>query len=110
MSRPLLSPLSSSLTIAATPSAAPLQAAPPLAPMWRRKLRKFVGHHGLTLGVVVLVLIILTALFAPWLAPHDPYGQDVTQRLIPPVWHANALAPSHILASGDAVDPPGKSL
>lgn len=89
MSRPLLSPLSSSLTIAAMPSAADLQAAPAPTPMWRRKLHRFLGHHGLTLGVVVLALIMLTALFAPWLAPHDPYSQDVTQRLIPPVWHAN---------------------
>ncbi|MBF9266552.1 ABC transporter permease, partial [Paracidovorax cattleyae] len=31
-------------------------------------------------------LAVLAAVFAPCLAPHDPFAQDVTQRLIPPVW------------------------
>jgi peptide/nickel transport system permease protein len=53
---------------------------------WRRQLRRMLGHHGFTLGASVLVLVILAALLAPWLAPHDPYAQDVTLRLIPPVW------------------------
>ena len=35
----------------------------------------------------MLGLVVLAAVFAPWLAPHDPYAQDVTQRLIPPIWH-----------------------
>jgi peptide/nickel transport system permease protein len=80
--------MSSPLISVAMPSAAGLQAALAPIPLWRRKLRRFLGHHGLTLGTAMLVLIVLTALLAPWLAPHDPYSQDVTQRLIPPVWHA----------------------
>jgi peptide/nickel transport system permease protein len=52
------------------------------------RLTRLLGHHGLSAGAVLLALIVLAALFAPWLAPHDPYNQDVTQRLIPPVWHA----------------------
>ena len=32
-------------------------------------------------------LIVLMALLAPLLAPHDPYAQDLTRRLIPPIWH-----------------------
>ena len=59
----------------------------PAIPAWRRWLRRMLGHRGLVLGSVVLGLIVLAALFAPWLSPHDPYAQDVTQRLIPPVWH-----------------------
>lgn len=65
---------------------APALALPP-TPAWRRLLRRVLGQHGLTLGVVILGLIALAALFAPWLAPHDPYAQDVTRRLIPPIWH-----------------------
>lgn len=64
----------------------PTLALPP-APAWRRWLRRILGQHGLTLGAIILGLIVLAALFAPWLAPHDPYAQDVTQRLIPPIWH-----------------------
>lgn len=67
-------------------AAKPMLALPP-APAWRRLLRRVLGQHGLTIGAVMLAVIVLAALFAPWLAPHDPYAQDVTQRLIPPVWH-----------------------
>ncbi|AVS75849.1 ABC transporter permease, partial [Paracidovorax cattleyae] len=53
---------------------------------WRRALRRMAGHRGLLLGSIVLGLAVLAAVFAPCLAPHDPFAQDVTQRLIPPVW------------------------
>ena len=55
---------------------------------WRRALRRVLGHRGLLIGGVILGLMVLAAPLAPWLTPHDPYAQDVTQRLIPPVWHA----------------------
>jgi len=55
---------------------------------WRRALRRVLGHRGLLIGGVILSVMVLAALLAPWLTPHDPYAQDVTQRLIPPVWHA----------------------
>lgn len=54
----------------------------------RRTLRKCLRHKGFTLGAVLLLLILLGALFAPLLAPHDPYAQDVMQRMKPPVWMA----------------------
>ena len=60
---------------------------PPI-PAWRRGLRRSLGHRGLVIGSVILALIVLAALFAPWLSPHDPYAQEVTQRLIPPAWYA----------------------
>lgn len=49
--------------------------------------RRIFGHAGLMIGAVVLVVIVLTALLAPLLAPHDPYAQDLGRRMIPPVWH-----------------------
>jgi peptide/nickel transport system permease protein len=57
-------------------------------PQWRRMLRRVLGQHGLTLGAILLGLILLAAVFAPLLAPHDPYGQDLSRRLVPPVWYA----------------------
>ena len=66
-------------------------AAPPLAalpvPGWRKALRRIIGHRGMAIGSLLLALALLAALLAPWIAPHDPYAQDVMQRLIPPVWH-----------------------
>lgn len=56
-------------------------------PLWRRKLNRMLGHRGLMLGGFILTVMVLTALFAPLLAPHDPFNQDVSQRLIPPVWN-----------------------
>ena len=44
-------------------------------------------HKGFLLGGVVLLLIIIMALLAPILAPHDPYYQDLSTRLTPPIWH-----------------------
>ena len=37
-------------------------------------------------GVVIVALYALMALFAPWVAPHDPNAQDVINRLADPSW------------------------
>lgn len=50
--------------------------------------RRIFGHRGLIFGTIVLSVIVLCALLAPLLAPHDPYGQALGERLIPPIWHA----------------------
>jgi peptide/nickel transport system permease protein len=49
--------------------------------------RRVLAHKGLMIGATVLTLIVLMALAAPLLAPHDPYAQDLSRRLIPPIWH-----------------------
>ena len=36
----------------------------------------------------MLLLITLMAVLAPWLAPHDPYAQDLANRSLPPFWNA----------------------
>src|SRR3989454_847806 len=35
---------------------------------------------------VILVTLVLTAVFAPYLAPQSPTDGDITQKLIPPIW------------------------
>lgn len=59
----------------------------PEVPEWRRIMNRVLGHRGLLLGSTILGAIVLLALFAPWLAPHDPFAQNISQRMIPPVWH-----------------------
>lgn len=54
--------------------------------------RKVVAHRGLTLGLVLLAAICAMAIFAPLIAPFDPYDQDLSRRLIPPFWSAKANA------------------
>jgi peptide/nickel transport system permease protein len=43
-------------------------------------------HNGFHIGLAVVVIAVLCAIFAPLLAPYDPYAQDLTRRLVPPVW------------------------
>ncbi|WP_423201641.1 ABC transporter permease, partial [Dickeya dianthicola] len=40
--------------------------------------------NSLNVCIVMLSLLTLIALFAPWLAPFDPYSQNVMHRLQPP--------------------------
>ena len=37
-------------------------------------------------GLGLVFLFALAAALAPWLAPYDPYAQDLAMRLQPPVW------------------------
>jgi peptide/nickel transport system permease protein len=81
------STLSPGLAGAATPVV--LEGAGPLAPSAGARLRRRVfGHGGLVIGGTVLLVILALALLAPVIAPHDPYGQELARRMIPPVWHA----------------------
>ncbi|MDP2699949.1 ABC transporter permease [Thalassospira sp.] len=48
---------------------------------------KVFGHRGLMIGGLVLLFVILVAIFAPLLAPHDPYHQNLMIRMRPPVWY-----------------------
>lgn len=49
-------------------------------------LKRIARNRALTIGGGLLLLIILLALFAPWLSPHDPYAQDLVNRTAPPFW------------------------
>jgi peptide/nickel transport system permease protein len=46
--------------------------------LWRNK--------ALFVGSAILLLIVVLAVFAGWLSPHDPYVQDLANRTVPPVW------------------------
>lgn len=54
---------------------------------WPRFTRTLLAHRGLALGAVIVTLLVLVAVLAPWLAPHDPYLQNTANRMVPPVWH-----------------------
>lgn len=44
------------------------------------------GHKGLLTGAGILSALILLAVFAPLIAPSDPFAQVLSNRLLPPVW------------------------
>lgn len=49
-------------------------------------VKRVLGHHTFMAAAIVIATLIVMALLAPLLAPHDPLGQDLDRRLIPPVW------------------------
>lgn len=48
--------------------------------------RRILGHQGLLIGGAVLALLTLMAIFAPLIAPHDPFTQSLMNRMQPPVF------------------------
>ncbi len=51
---------------------------------WRRFQRVFFSRKIVVFGLAVLVLLFITAIFANWLAPYDPYAQDLDNILLQP--------------------------
>jgi peptide/nickel transport system permease protein len=50
--------------------------------------RVLLSHKGLLIGVMLVSITLFSAIFARFLAPHDPYRQDIIRRRIPPIWHS----------------------
>jgi peptide/nickel transport system permease protein len=61
-----------------------LQEVPPKQSEWKRIIRVFMRRKIAVVGLVIIILLALTAIFAPLLAPYDPYNTDVVTRLTPP--------------------------
>lgn len=62
----------------------------------RTRLRRI--NWSLTLGAAVILTALLVAALAPYLAPHDPFGQNLALRLLPPSW-AEGGNPDHLLGT-----------
>ncbi len=56
------------------------------APTRTHTLRQLLKRRTFVIGATGLIIIILIALFAPFLAPHDPLKQDLANSLAPPFW------------------------
>lgn len=64
-------------------------ALPDIAPLAEpTRPRGFRVNATFAAGATILAAIVLAALLAPLLAPHDPYAQDLTRRMVPPLWDA----------------------
>jgi peptide/nickel transport system permease protein len=58
--------------------------APPRVSEWQRFQRTFFSRWIVIVGLVILLLTVFAAIFAPWLAPYDPYQQDLGNVLLQP--------------------------
>lgn len=49
--------------------------------------QRMLTHKSFLGGGAILLLVFLIAFFAPVIAPHNPFHQDLTNRIVPPVWN-----------------------
>jgi len=55
--------------------------------LMRRRAR---SHPGFLVGSAVVLTVFIVAVFAPLIAPFDPFDQDISRRLINPIWGAKS--------------------
>jgi peptide/nickel transport system permease protein len=72
--------VTSQSTAAAGGAVEPSAVASSAREVWRR----FAENKLALLGLVLIAILVLTAVFAPLLAPYDPYDQDLENTLAPP--------------------------
>jgi peptide/nickel transport system permease protein len=53
---------------------------------FRRIIRVFMGRKLALIGLIIILIMVVTAIFAPWLAPYDPYLMDIGNKLEQPSW------------------------
>jgi peptide/nickel transport system permease protein len=78
--------------------AAELVSAPPEAAPRRRGsrvVRRFLRHRLAVAGAIVVVLMIVATILAPWIAPYDPEALDLSNSYAPP------FTAGHILGTDD---------
>ena len=68
---------------------------------WREFWTAFSANRGAVIGLVTIALLLLVALFAPWIAPHAPNETNSAVFLLPPAWQDGGSA-SYLLGT-DAI-------
>lgn len=74
-----------------TAPTAPVAVAPPSA-------SSRIGLAGFVVGLIIVGVIALAAVFGNALLSHDPFSQDLGKRLVPPFWMEGAK-PEHFLGT-----------
>ena len=60
--------------------------------------RQLISNRGALIGLVLLLVVVIAAIAAPWIAPYPPEGQHLPQRLSPPSWDTEQ-EPTFLLGS-----------
>lgn len=61
-------------------------------------LRRAFGNTSVLISGAVLLAIVIVAVIAPLIAPHDPYAHDLSRRLLPPIFY-DGYDPAHLLGT-----------
>lgn len=59
---------------------------PKLVSQRKRTIQTFVRNRTAVVGIVMIAMLFIIAIFAPLIAPHDPLDQSVRDRLATPSW------------------------
>lgn len=59
---------------------------------WREFWTAFSANRGAVIGLATVALLLLVALFAPWIAPHAPNETNSAVFLLPPAWQQGGSA------------------
>ncbi|NOX15148.1 MAG: ABC transporter permease subunit [Epsilonproteobacteria bacterium] len=63
-------------------------------------IKQYKKNKSAVVGFIIVVMLLLTAIFAPLIAPYLPDNQDLANRLIPPIWDVKGVS-GHILGTDD---------
>jgi peptide/nickel transport system permease protein len=71
---------------------------PPYAMPWAIEGWTKFKRYPLFAIAILLFLLLIPAIFAPWVAPHDPFMGSLSHRLTPPFWQEGGTV-EHILGT-----------
>jgi peptide/nickel transport system permease protein len=70
----------------------------PLSPRSAAAWHRCLSSPRVVAGAAIIAVLIMVAILAPWLAPHDPQDQDLLSTLLPPFW-MNEADPAYPLGT-----------
>ncbi len=65
---------------------------------WSDVYLAFARRKLALVGAALFLIIVVLAVTAPWIAPHDPTDQNLRNNLLPPFWSAGS-DPAHLLGT-----------
>ncbi|APX94019.1 hypothetical protein BWR19_14355 [Halomonas sp. 1513] len=66
---------------------------------WKRALRSLYRSKAALASALLLLMLVIVALTAQWIAPHDPRAVDISNRMLWPVWTDSNSNPIYFLGT-----------
>jgi peptide/nickel transport system permease protein len=56
-----------------------------------KTLKMLIKRKTALIGAIIVSIVIISALLAPFISPHDPNASDLSKRLLPPSWEEKGV-------------------
>ncbi len=63
-------------------------------------IKQYSKNKSAVVGVIIVIVLLIFAIFAPWIASHLPYEQSLADRLLPPMWEEGGVS-AHLLGTDE---------